>query len=210
MGRGSTWRAGSLLLLAVWSPVWAEDAAPAIPALTAEMEQQVMGADGNAATTAKLFLTETGALVEPDVGSGRAGYAEYHLYDFAGGRFYRVFPDDRIYFDLALSLPLALRAFIEGWAPAPKEAAVRDIPLKNDTVNGTAARLVLVERRLAHGRAPEYTFVWRATDASRLPLKVIYVQDGRTLMVSYRALGEESIDPARFAVPEGFSNLSPF
>lgn len=210
MGRGSTWCAWSLLALAVWSPVRAEDSTPAIPVLTAEMEQQVMGAEGGSPTTAKLFLSESVARVEPEFGSGRAGYAEYHLYDFARGRFYRVFHDDRIYFDLALSLPLALRAFIEGWAPAPKEAAVRDIPLKNDTVDGTAARLVLVERRIARGRAPDYAFVWRAADASRLPLKVIYAQDGRTVMMSYRRIGEDSIDPARFAVPDGFSNLSPF
>lgn len=191
----------------------AQDPPAMVQALTAEMETQVLTSDGPSAPpmTAKLWVLDAAARIDPEFGADRAGYAEYHLYDFARSRFYRVFPDDRIYFDQALSLPLALRAFIEGWAPPPREVTERDIPLKKDVVDGLPARLVLAERRIGPSRRPAYAFVWRAVDAARLPLRVIYTQDtARTVMVSYRRVATESLEAARFAVPEGFSNLNPF
>jgi len=191
------------------SPPAASDAAAVV---AADIEQTVLTPDGRATTTTtKLYLADAKARLEPENGSGRAGYAEFHLYDFERKRFYRVFPDDRIYFDIELSTPLAVRAFVEGWAPQPPEVTVRSIPLKDDDLDGVPARLALVERRVGKHPTPDYALVWTAVAPRRLPLRVMYMQEGsRTVIVSYRNVESQAFDPGRFSIPEGFSNLSPF
>jgi hypothetical protein len=191
------------------SPPAASDATAVV---AADIEQTVVTPDGRATTTTtRLYLADTKARLEPESGAGRAGYAEFHLYDFERKRFYRVFPDDRIYFDIELSTPLAVRAFVEGWAPQPPEVAVRSIPLKDDDLDGVPARLALLERRVGTHPTPDYALVWTAVAPRRLPLRVIYIQEGtRTVIVSYRNVESQAFDPGRFSIPEGFSNLSPF
>jgi hypothetical protein len=73
-------------------------ASDATAVVAADIEQTVLTPDGRATTTTtRLYLAGTKARLEPESGSGRAGYAEFHLYDFERKRFHRVFPDDRIY-----------------------------------------------------------------------------------------------------------------
>ncbi len=204
------------LALAVGLPATAQGSPPAASdataVVTADIEQTVVTPDGRATTTTtRLYLADAKARLEPESGSGRAGYAEFHLYDFERKRFYRVFPDDRIYFDIELSTPLALRAFVEGWAPQPPEVTVRSIPLKDEDLDGVPARLALVERRVGKHSMPDYALVWTAVAPRRLPLRVMYMQEGtRTVIVSYRDVESPALDPGRFSIPEGFSNLSPF
>ena len=201
--------AGCLPATAQGLPPAASDATAVV---AADIEQTVLTMDGRATTTTtRLYLADAKARLEPDSGSGRAGYAEFHLYDFERKRFYRVFPDDRIYFDIELSTPLAVRAFVEGWAPQPPEVTVRSIPLKDDDLDGVPARLALVERRVGKHPTPDYALVWTAVAPRRLPLRVMYMQEGtRTVIVSYRNVESQAFDPGRFSIPEGFSNLSPF
>jgi hypothetical protein len=205
------------LALAVGLPATAQVSPPAASDATAvvaaDIEQTVLTPDGRATTTTtRLYLADTKARLEPESGAGRAGYAEFHLYDFERKRFYRVFPDDRIYFDIELSTPLAVRAFVEGWAPQPPEVTVRSIPLKDDDLlDGVPARLALVERRVGTHPTPDYALVWTSVAPRRLPLRVMYMQEGtRTVIVSYRNVESQAFDPGRFSIPEGFSNLSPF
>jgi hypothetical protein len=201
--------AGCLPATAQVSPPAAADATVVV---AADIAQTVLTPDGRATTTTtRLYLADAKARLEPESGSGRAGYAEFHLYDFERKRFYRVFPDDRIYFDIELSTPLAVRAFVEGWAPQPPEVTVRSIPLKDENLDGVPARLALVERRVGKHPMPDYAFVWTAVEPRRLPLRVMYMQEGtRTVIVSYRDVESPALDPGRFSIPEGFSNLSPF
>ena len=98
------------LALASCEPAFAQTPPELVPVLAADMEQTVLTPDGHSSTTTtKLLIAGATVRVEPENSSGRTGYAEYHLYDFERKRLYRVFPDDRIYFDLPLSGPLAVR-----------------------------------------------------------------------------------------------------
>ncbi len=208
----SAWPFAVGVVLVAYASALAQTPPEPIPVLAAEMEQTVLTPDGHSATTtATLLIAGSTVRVEPESSSGRTGYAEYHLYDFERKRLYRVFPDDRIYFDLVLSVPLAVRAFVEGWAPAPPEISVRAIPLKDDEIDGRPARLSLVERRVGRRPSLDYALVWNAVESQRLPIRVIYTQDGtRTVVVTYRHIENRSVDHGWFVVPEGFSNLSPF
>ncbi len=204
---------GVAIALAVWTAcaAGAEEPSPGVTEV-AEIEQTVLLPDGSAITSrSRIALADAAARLEPESEAERSGYAEFHLYDFARKRFYRVFPEDRIYFDLGFSAPLAIRAFVEGWGPPPPEISVRTIPLTDVLVEGTSARLSLVERRLGRTSWPQYTLVWTATTPRRLPIRVVYWQEGgRTVIVSYRHATTEPLDADRFAVPDGFVNLTPY
>ncbi len=184
-----------------------------VAAIAAEVEQVVLAPDGRqvSATMFTVLLADALARVRYEGTAGRSGYAEYQVYDFNRKRLYRVFPDDRIYFEALLSSPLAFKAHVEGWAPPPADLSVRTIPLKDDPVDGSPAMLTLVERRRGRGRAPEYTLVWTAVPPGRLPARVVYRQDGgQTVVLAYRRVEPRTVDPSTFAVPDGFVNLSPF
>jgi len=183
-----------------------------VPAVFAEVEQVVLSPEGRrvSAATFTVLLADTRARVEHEVEPGRSGYAEYQLYDFGRMRLYRVFPDDRIYFDGALSAALAAKAFADGWGPQPPDLTVRTIPLKEDVLSGSPALLTLVERR-RNRAVPDYTLVWTAAPPGRLPLRVVYTQGGgHTVVLAYRRVESRASDASAVALPDGFVNLSPF
>lgn len=182
-----------------------------VPAITAEVEQTVLAPDGRPVfeTTFTLLLADPLARVEYGGAPGRSSYAEYQVYDFARKRLYRVFPDDRMYFEGILSRPLASKAHREGWAPRPAEVTVRSIPLKPDPIDAAPADLALVERR--RGRALEYALVWTVVPPGRLPARVVYREDGgQTVVLVYRRVEPRTVESSAFAVPDGFVNLSAF
>lgn len=184
-----------------------------VPAIAAEVEQVVLAPDGHqvSVTMFTVLLADALARVEYEGTAGRSGYAEYHVYDFAHKRLYRVFPDDRIYFDGALSTALASKAHREGWAPQPAGMTVRTILLKDDPLDGLPAELTLVERNRGRGAAPDYALVWTTVPPGRLPTRVVYMQDGgQTVVLAYRRVESRAVDPSSFAVPDGFVNLTPF
>lgn len=207
------WSLGAGLVVLSASSVAAEPSGAPVQAFAAQVEQAVLAPDGRqtSLTSFTVLLAETRARVMYEVAAGeRAGYAEYHVYDFGSKRLYRVFPDDRIYFEVTLSPALAAKTHLEGWGPPPADLRVRTIPLKDDTVAGSAATLSLLERR-RRGRAPEYALVWTAVPPGRFPLRVVYVQDGgQTVVLAYRSAESREVDASEVAVPDTFVNLSPF
>ena len=190
----------------------AADAPSGLATVRADLESTVMMADGRGTSTrSKLLLAGPVARMEVEAGSEQTDYAEFQLYDFERQKFARVFPNERVYFDLSLSLPQAVRVWMDGWAPPPADAMVREIPMKDDEVEGVPARLLLVERRLRKDGPVRYGFVWRSVAPSPLPLRVTFSLDrSRTAIVRYRHI-ETTVTPAdQFAIPKEFANLSPF
>jgi hypothetical protein len=200
--------------LVVLSAAVAAAQAPAetVSAVSAEIEQTVLSPEGRAmsVTTFTVLLADTRARVEYGGEPDPSAYAEYQIYDFSAMRLYRVFPDDRIYFEGALSAGLASKAFVEGWGPRPKDLSARTIPLKEDALSGSPALLSLVERRRSR-TSPEYALVWATVPPGRLPLRVVYTQaGGQTVVLDYRRLESREVETWSVTVPDGFVNLSPF
>ena len=208
---GAAWLA-LILIGALPCAAGAADVPAELAAVRADLEYTVTTADGRGVPSrSKLLLAGMVARVEVETGSEQTDYAEFQLYDFERQKFVRVFPQERVYFDLSLSLPQAVRAWMDGWAPPPAGATVREIPMKDDDVEGVPARLSLIERRLRKDGPLRYAFVWRSVAPSPLPLRVIFNLDrSRTVTVRYRQVQALSVPPARFSIPEGFANLSPF
>jgi hypothetical protein len=213
MVRRSAWGLGFGLFALVVNGAAADAPTDPVRAIAAEVEQVVLAPDGRqvSVTTFTVLLADALARVQYESTAGRPGYAEYQVYDFDRKRLYRVFPDDRIYFETVLPAPLAFKAHREGWAPPPADLTVRMIPLKDDPVDGSPAALTLVERRRGRSGAPEYALVWTTVPPGRLPARVVYRQDGgQTVVFAYRRVESRVVDPSDFGVPDGFVNLSPY
>jgi hypothetical protein len=213
MVRRSAWALGVGLFTLLVNGASAQPPAGLVPAIAADVEQVVLAPDGHrvSVTTFSVLLADTLARVQVEDAADRSGYAEYQVYDFGRKRLYRVFPDERIYFEAVLPPPLASQVHLEGWAPRPADQTVRTIPLKRDPIDGSPAELALVEHHRGGGRAPEYALVWTTVPPGRLPARVVYRQEGgQTVVLAYRRVESRAVDPSGFVVPEGFVNLSPF
>jgi hypothetical protein len=213
MRRCRAWSVGVALFTLSAAGTLADASDDTVSAVSAEVEQVLLAPDGRqtALTTFTVLLADGRARVDVESAPGRSGYAEYQVYDFGRKRLYRVFPDDRIYFEEKLSAALASKAYVEGWAPRPEDLTVRTIVLKDDQIEGLPARLTLVERRRGRGRAPDYALVWATVPPGPLPLRVVYVQDGgHTVVLVYRRVETRRVNASSVAVPDAFVNLSPF
>ncbi len=209
MRRCRVWSIGVLL----FTLSAAEASDDTVSAVSAEVEQVLLAPDGRqtSVTNFTVLLTDGRARVEVESAPGRSGYAEYQVYDFGRKRLYRVFPDDRIYFEEKLSPALADKVYVDGWAPRPEALTVRTIVLKDDQIEGLPARLALVERRRGRGRAPDYALVWASVPPGSFPRRVVYVQEGgHTVVLVYRRVETRLVDAASLVVPDAFVNLSPF
>ncbi|MFZ5862027.1 MAG: hypothetical protein ACOYXR_04155 [Nitrospirota bacterium] len=206
------WLIGVGWLAAATAIAPTQDTPLPVPGLAARMEQRVVAPGGaESLTTRTLVLVEGTARMESADGPDRGGYAEYQLYDFVRGRVYRVLPEDRMYFDGVWSKAASAQGFLDGWAPRPDHLAVRMIPLKDDEVDGTPARLSLMEYRIGADGSPAYAFVWSGEPPGRLPVRVAYTQrGGQTVIISYRNPQPRGVDPSEVSLPPGFVNLSPF
>lgn len=211
MDRCRAWSLGvALFTLSAPGAAAADDT---VSAVSAEVNQVILAPDGRetSATSFRVLLADGRARVEVESAPGRSGYAEYQIYDFGRKRLYRVFPDDRIYFEEKLSAAQADKVYVDGWAPRPEDLTVRTMVLKDDQVEGSPARLALVERRRGRGRAPNYALVWAAVPQDSLPRRVVYVQDGgQTVVLVYRRVEMRLVEASSLTVPDAFVNLSPF
>lgn len=213
MRRCRAWSVGVAWLALSAVGVAADAPDDTVSAVSAEIEQVLLTPDGRrtSVSTFTVLLAGGRARVEFDRAPARSGYAEYQVYDFGNKRVYRVFPDDRIYFEEKLSAALAAKAYVEGWAPRPEDLTVRTIILKDDQLEGSPARLALVERRRARSRSLDYALKWTALPLGDLPLRVVYVQDGgQTVVLDYRRVETRLVNATSVAVPDTFVNLSPF
>ncbi len=211
-GRSSRRTLWAVAALVLCSPV-ASDAADEV--FTADLHTLTQFSDGRL-ITARTRYQRLGDRVrlDPEKASPE-GYEEHTLYDFEKNRLLRIFPQDRIYFEAALSPFTRQHAIREGWIDRERDrdARWRSIFLKDDTFEGYDCAIYLVERAPggAGGRRPtEYSLVWEAKQLGRA-IRVVYPQGaGTTVIVEYRNPKVEPGDPKLFDPPEGYLNLSPF
>ena len=165
-------------------------------------------------------------LEEDTSSSGPIGYNEYFLYDFDKNILYRLLRDEQVYFESKLSVLQRVDAIRKGWVPAEGSFSYegvdvtlssRDIPLREDTLDGRPVDLVLREIKAeipAIGTIPEqtvnnYVLVWLDRD-SALPVKVSYARNFVNVIIRYRNIMLEPADEEFFIIPEDYLNLTPY
>lgn len=169
----------------------------------------------------KIYLSASRIRFEPVADEDSEGYNELFLYDFKQKAMRRVFPDDRIYFEIALSERSRFKAMRDGWIPWEDSPEVkrRWIRLKEDFMNGHPCTLELLERTMQvpagkkgkTRRLSDYSLYWKAQDLNNQPVRIVYFLPSQSVViVDYRDARWETADPKLFRPPEGFLSLSPF
>ncbi len=170
----------------------------------------------------EIYLFNKKVRFEPKAENGTTGYQNVFLYNFKENKMRRIFPQDKIFFEIDLSEKTRIKAMRDGWIPWKDfpEVERRWIKLKEDVVNGQACVLELLERRVEvkskkKRKKPQflydYSLYWKATDLDGLPVRIVYfLRGGTVVIVNYNDIKTEEMDASLFLPPENFVSLSPF
>lgn len=162
------------------------------------------------ASEAKVY--KLGKLVRIEPKGSNIG--EVNLYDFEHLMELRVIYSDKIFFERRISRNFLLRAERDGfYKPVDPDITIDKIRLKEDRFDNHPTILYLVVRSLKIGGnvAKDYSMVWEATDLENIPVRIVYPLLGfSTVIVEYRNVAFEKLDPSLFQPPPEFLNLSPF
>lgn len=140
---------------------------------------------------------------------------EVSIYDFDLLKEMRVVPQDRVFFERRITRSFLIKAEREGlYMPVNPNIKINRIRLKEDRTDNHPTVLYLVVRSMKTGEktvARDYSMVWEATDLGNIPIKIVYpMSDFSTVIVEYRNVTMDKLDPSLFLPPPDFLSLSPF
>ena len=144
-----------------------------------------------------------------------AGKHEVALYDYKESKEYRLYKDDRIYFESELSNKMFYRARREGLIQAEEDPAVKVTRLfLGETVwDGRPCEITLKVRTIKRNGRPlsDYTLLWEALDLDRHVVRVAYYRTARMfIIIEYRDAKQAPTDPTLFELPEDYLNFTPY
>jgi len=149
---------------------------------------------------------------EPDTLPGKD--PEIQLIDSERQLFYRIFPQERIYFEQRLTPAQRDKAVQQGWVAAPNSWREEKLLLKEDPWEGHSADLYLQIRQvpLPGTNVPEkeYSFLWLARDLN-IPLRLAFIDpQSHPIIIEFRNLKSGPMDARLFRPPDDYSNLNPY
>lgn len=187
----------------------------ALPGFVADLTTTIFFRDGRSLTTeARVYRADHLLRQEPkDSGD------DVIIFDFAARKINRLVPSQKISLESPLPAQVLVKAKREGLIPSEPNPHISEEKIILGTVefDGHPCDLTLLikgvkaEKKIK-GRPPlkEYTLIWMARDL-HIPLRVSYTQaDLSTVLIEYRHLRRETLDPSIFRIPEGFLNTTPF
>lgn len=138
---------------------------------------------------------------------------EIELFDFDQHLRYRIFPDDRIYFQMEIGRSRLEKAVREAWVSPPGGWREERIYLREIDSGGAAAELYLLiqERPVERTRfVTDYALLWIGKQ-EQVPLQIVFTDpQGHPIRVQFRDLTVGPLDPSLFRPPADFSRLHPF
>jgi hypothetical protein len=146
------------------------------------------------------------------------GTKDVSVLDFKKLKEYRLYYEDRYYFESDLTTRARARAEREAKIPLPDipELLIERLPLGPAEFDGHPCRLTLLVRTVKDeegkrvGRS-EYTLWWEATDLDNFPVRVAYIGSGGvTTVLEYSKVQIGPLDKTLFEMPAEFLSMSPF
>lgn len=182
------------------------------------------------ATRKVTIINNFGQVSETDSKIFRKGYRirvesigsipkDISIFDYEAKKEYRIQEGDHIYFDIDVSSTLMGRAQREGLIPIQPNPNIEstEIHLGKMEVNGHPCDIVLlVDKREFKVRGVEYkkytySVRFEAVDLDRQPLRVVYNQSLRTLVIiDYADIETKIDDPSLLKVPEDYLSFTPY
>jgi hypothetical protein len=140
---------------------------------------------------------------------------EITIFDYERRKEYRLYDDDRIYFESELSNTVFFKARREELIEADEgpNVEVAQHLLGEMIWDGHPCEIVLKVRTLKREGPPvyDYTLLWKALDLDRRTVQVAYYRTARMIIiVEYRNAKQSTLDPALFEPPRDYLNLTPY
>ncbi len=193
-------------------PAAAEPAKPKPPSLVAELTTVLIDRAGHTSqSTARLFRLGNKVRIE----SHRTNPIEVAVYDYDILKQFRIYEDDRMFFENQIPESVYARALREGLVSAADglEIEYERIPLRSDMFDGHPTQIVLQLRWVKGKRdgGVDYTLLWEAEDLNRIPLRIAYHLPNYGLrIVEYHSVRIEPVDETLMKTPRGFVSMSPY
>lgn len=162
-------------------------------------------------STAKVY--KSGPIIRYE--QHRLNPPEISIFDYDQKKEYRIYEGDHIFFEVGIPDRIHAKAQREGLVPLVEDPniEVERLLIGEAVVEEHPAEIILQIRKLKEKkrRRAEYTLLWEALDLDRQPIRIAYHQTAQTLVVvEYRNLKQDPIDPALLRIPEGYLNFTPF
>lgn len=214
-------RAALTALLLSWSPPEAPAQAPPAAAaiaslpsplsLVSEIETLIVDSKGHTSkSVARVYRLGNVIRLERH----QINPIEISILDYDTLKEYRIFEQDRIYFEQQIPELVFGRAWREGLIEAEDpNIEVKKITLRADVFDGHPTEIVLQMRwnKDKKDQGVEYTLLWEALDLGRLPLRVAYHQTATAVaVIEYRGLKLQPFDQTLLKTPADFLNMSPY
>jgi hypothetical protein len=214
--------AATILMAAALAPLAAARAQSAPPAvataalptplsLVAEVENHVIDSAGHTSkSVARIYRHGNVIRLE----RYQINPIEISILDYDTLKEFRIYEQDRIYFEQQIPEVVFGRAWREGLISAEDpEIVVEKIRLRADVFEGHPTEIMLQMRwhKDKKERGVEYTLLWEALDLGRLPVRVAYHQSNHAIaIIEYRGLKFQPIDRALLTFPPDYLNMSPY
>ena len=182
------------------------------PDLSADIQFTAIDRNGHTSvTTAHIY--RSGKLIRYEY--RQADPIEVVIMDFGTLKEYRIYAEDKIYFETSFASRLSRKAQQEGLIRLEENPDIiqNRIVLREDSLEGHPSDIVLLIRTVKDRKefGTEYTLRWEARDLRGQPLRVAYHRDNLALaIVDFQNLKLGPVDPALFQPPPGFVSMTPF
>jgi hypothetical protein len=140
---------------------------------------------------------------------------EISIFDYERRKEYRLYDDDRIFFESELSNTGFYKARREELIQADEgpNVEVAHLLLGEMVWDGRPCEIILKIRTLNRQGLTvyDYTFLWEALDLDHRTVKAAYYRTARMfIIVEYRNARQGSLEPTLFEPPEDYLNLTPY
>ncbi|HEY4486007.1 MAG TPA: hypothetical protein VI702_06805 [Nitrospiria bacterium] len=181
------------------------------PDLSADLQITLIDRSGHSSTT-QTHILRSGRVIRYEARD--TDPPEITIRDYNQSKEFRIFDNDKIYFETAIPLRGEVKAQRDGmfsWQDY-EQIEIKRIVLRADRIEGHPCEIVLMLRSLKNQKASgiEYTLLWEATDLNRQPLRVAYHQTNTLVITELRNIVPGPVNSALLKPPEGYSGMSPF
>jgi hypothetical protein len=190
-------------------------AAPAVkplPDLSADLLTTMFDQRGHASVS-QVHIYRSGSIVRYE--HRLLDPPEISIMDYGKLKEYRIYAGDKIYFETPVADRLSHKAQRDGILRLEENPMIiqKRILLKEDSIEGHPCDVILLIRTIKNRKefGAEYTLLWEARDLDRQPLRTAYYQTNDSLVVlNFKDVKLESVDPTLMEPPPGFAEMNPY
>jgi hypothetical protein len=205
----------AVFLVSAVAPAVEPPAAPAVkqlPDLSADVVTTMFDQRGHASVS-QAHIYRSGNIVRYE--RRLLDPPEISIMDYGKLKEYRIFEDDKIYFESQINDRLSHKAQQDGILRMPEYPNLIQtrILLKEDSIEGHPCDLVLLILTIRNRKefGAEYSWRWEARDIDGQSLRTAYYQNKDTLVVlNFSDVKLGSVDPALLEPPAAFTAMNPY